>query len=45
MEHALGYALAFLAIPFVCATLAFGRFKGETVYYDSEDYKGNGTAH
>ena len=45
MEHALEYALAFLAIPFVCATLAFGRFKGDTVYYDSEDYKGNGTAH
>ena len=31
--------------PFVCATLTFGRFKGEISYYDSEDYNGNGTAH
>ena len=45
MENALGYALAILAIPFVCATLVFGRFKGETSYYDSDDYNGNGTAH
>jgi hypothetical protein len=41
----LGNALAILAIPFVCATIAFGRFKGENVYYESDDYKGNGTAH
>ena len=45
MENLLGHALAILAIPFVCATIAFGRFKGDTVYYDSEDYNGNGTAH
>ena len=45
MENLLGHALAILAIPFVCATLAFGRYKGEISYYDSEDYKGNGTAH
>jgi hypothetical protein len=38
-------ALGILAIPFVCATLAFGRFKGEVSYYDSPEYKGNGTAH
>jgi hypothetical protein len=41
----LGHALVILAIPFVCATLAFGRFRGEVSYYDSEDYKGNGTSH
>ena len=40
-----GQFLLWSAIPFVCATIAFGRFKGETVYYDSEDYNGNGTAH
>ena len=40
-----GLFLLWAALPFVCATLAFGRFKGDTVYYDSEDYDGNGTAH
>ena len=44
-EMNLTNALAILAIPFVCATITFGRFKGETVYYESEDYDGNGTAH
>ena len=41
----LGDFLLWSAIPFVCATIAFGRFKGETVYYESDDYDGNGTAH
>jgi len=43
MEHLLGKALIIVAIPFVVATLYFGSKKGG--YYDSEDYKGNGTAH
>tara|TARA_R100000005_G_scaffold65920_1_gene34482 strand:- start:454 stop:585 length:132 start_codon:yes stop_codon:yes gene_type:complete len=38
-------ALGILAIPFVCATITFGRYKGEISYYESKDYKGNGTAH
>ena len=38
----LGIALSFVAIPFVLSTLYFGTKGG---YYDSEDYKGNGTAH
>ena len=37
--------LLWAALPFVCATLAFGRFKGEISYYESDDYDGNGTAH
>ena len=41
----LGEFLLWAAAPFVCATLAFGRFKGENDYHDSEDYDGNGTAH
>ena len=43
MEHLLGKILIVLAMPFVVATLYFGSKKGG--YYDSEDYKGNGTAH
>jgi hypothetical protein len=43
MEHLLGKILIVIAIPFVVATLYFGSKKGG--YYDSEDYKGNGTAH
>jgi len=43
MEHLLGRFLIVLAIPFVVATLYVGSKKGS--YYDSEDYKGNGTAH
>jgi len=43
MEHLLGRFLVVLAIPFVVATLYVGSKKGS--YYDSEDYKGNGTAH
>jgi hypothetical protein len=38
----LGIALSFVAIPFVLCTLYFGTRGG---YYDSDDYKGNGTAH
>ena len=41
----LGTALMWIAIPFVCTTVFFGIFKGEEVYYDSDDYTGNGTAH
>ena len=43
MEHLLGKALAIIAIPFVLTTLYFGSKKGS--YYESDDYKGNGTAH
>ena len=43
MEHLLGKILIVLAIPFVVATLYFGTNKGD--YYDSDNYKGNGTAH
>ena len=34
--------LLFSAVPFVLVTLYFGTRGG---YYDSGDYKGNGTAH
>jgi hypothetical protein len=43
MAHLLGRFLIVLAIPFVVATLYVGSKKGS--YYDSDDYKGNGTAH
>jgi len=43
MEHLLWKVLIVVAIPFIVATLYFGSKKGG--YYDSEDYKGNGTAH
>jgi cytochrome c biogenesis protein CcdA len=43
METLLGVFLMGLAIPFVIATLYFGSKKGD--YYDSDKYKGNGTAH
>ena len=42
MEQLLGRFLLVLAIPFVITTFYFGTRKG---YYDSKDYKGNGTAH
>ena len=42
MSHLLGRFLVILAIPFVLTTLYFGTKGG---YYDSKDYKGNGTAH
>jgi hypothetical protein len=38
----LGKLLLFVSIPFVLATLYFGTKGG---YYDTEKYKGNGTAH
>lgn len=38
----LGKLLLFVSIPFVLITLYFGTRGG---YYDSEKYKGNGTAH
>ena len=37
--------LLWTSLPFVCATFAFARFKGEISYYESSDYEGNGTAH
>lgn len=40
-----GNILLFICIPFVITTLFFGFYKGENVYYDSDDYDGNGTAH
>ena len=43
MEHLLGYALAIIAVPFVLTTLYFGSRGGG--YYDTDNYKGNGTAH
>ena len=43
MSHLLGIFLIALSIPFVVATLYFGSKRGS--YYDSDDYKGNGTAH
>jgi hypothetical protein len=39
----LGKALLFISIPFVLSTLYFGAKKGG--YYDTNMYKGNGTAH
>jgi len=41
----LAHALTWISIPFVLATVYFGIRKGENVYYDSDDYDGNGTAH
>jgi len=41
----LGNVLLWVAIPFVLSTIFFGLFKGETQYYNSDKYKGNGTAH
>ena len=35
-------ALLFVSVPFVLTTLYFGTKGG---YYDTKDYKGNGTAH
>ena len=43
MEHLLGRALIIVAVPFVLTTLYFGAKKGG--YYDTDMYKGNGTAH
>lgn len=38
----LAKALLLISIPFVLSTLYFGTKCG---YYDSDNYKGNGTAH
>ena len=37
--------LIWIAIPFVLITLCFGFIKGDNVYYESDAYDGNGTAH
>ena len=37
--------LLWTAIPFVLSTIYFGLRKGENVYYESDNYNGNGTAH
>jgi len=42
MAHLLGRVLLVAAVPFVLATLYFGTKGG---YYDTKEYKGNGTAH
>lgn len=39
----LGKALLFVSIPFVLSTIYFGARRGG--YYDTKEYKGNGTAH
>ena len=41
----LGEVLLWISIPFVVTTLIFGFYKGENVYYESDAYDGNGTAH
>ena len=40
-----GHVLLWTAIPFVLSTIYFGMRKGENVYYESDNYDGNGTAH
>jgi hypothetical protein len=41
----LAHFYIWISVPFVLTTLFFGFYKGENVYYDSDDYDGNGTAH
>jgi len=41
----LGEVLLWISIPFVLITLCFGFIKGDNVYYESDAYDGNGTAH
>jgi len=43
VEHLLEKALLIISVPFVLTTLYFGAKKGG--YYDTDNYKGNGTAH
>ena len=43
MENIFGLFLIIVAIPFVLTTIYFGARKGG--YYDTNMYKGNGTAH
>ena len=41
----LGNILLWVAIPFVLSTIFFGLSEGGNQYYNSDKYKGNGTAH
>ena len=41
----LSEVLLWVSIPFVLITFCFGFIKGENVYYESDAYDGNGTAH
>ena len=41
----LSEVLLWISIPFVLVTLIFGFYKGDNVYYESDAYDGNGTAH
>lgn len=41
----LGEILLWISIPFVLVTFFFGFYKGGAVYYESDLYDGNGTAH
>ena len=41
----LGEALLWVSVPFVLTTVFFAFYKGENVYYESDAYDGNGTAH
>ena len=41
----LANVLVWISIPFVITTVLFGFYKGENVYYESDKYDGNGTAH
>jgi len=41
----LGEILLWISIPFVLVTVFFGFYKGGEVYYESDLYDGNGTAH
>tara|TARA_B100001109_G_scaffold252530_1_gene248693 strand:+ start:774 stop:992 length:219 start_codon:yes stop_codon:yes gene_type:complete len=38
-------ALIWISIPFVLTTIFFALYKGENIYYESDAYDGNGTAH
>ena len=41
----LANALTWISIPFVLSTIYFGIRKGESNYYETDKYDGNGTAH
>jgi len=41
----LGEVLTWISIPFVLVTIFFAFYKGENVYYESDAYDGDGTAH
>ena len=40
-----GNVLLWIPIPFVLTTIFFAIYKGENIYYESDNYDGNGTAH